>query len=149
MIYLDANVFIDFIEGEPAWADPLKRFFDVSSTRGGLAITSELTLAEVLAPTKARGAHSALIKRLYMDAIVWNPAISLKPVSRSVLYDTVELRRITAHKLPDAIHVVTAIQTKCRFVVSRDAGMSRLPQGMTPVVPNEAGLSELIDALDA
>jgi predicted nucleic acid-binding protein len=149
MIYLDANVFIDFIEGGPDWANPLKAFFDVLSNYKRRAVTSELTLAEVLAPTKLRGALSPHLKRLYLDVIVWNPSISLAPVSREILYDTVELRRFTGHKLPDAIHVATAINARCHFFMSRDTDARKLPQGMELVIPNEDGLRQLIGALDA
>ena len=149
MMYLDSNEFIDFIEGGPEWAEPLRLLFDELSRVSGLAISIELVLAEVLAPTKRRGPQPAHIKRFYLDAIVWNLAISLMPVSRVVLFETVELRKFTGHKLPDAIHIVTAIQAKCRHFVSRDADARKLPIGLERVVPDRAGVDRLIEAIRA
>ncbi len=149
MIYLDSNVFIYFVEGRPEWAEPLKALFDSLLLHPGAAITSELTLAEVLAPAKLGGARPPHIKRLYLDTIVWNRAISSRPVSRNIFYETAELRKITGRKLPDAIHIVTAINAKCRYFVSRDRDARKLRQGMDLAVPDQNGVNQMIEFLRA
>jgi predicted nucleic acid-binding protein len=146
-VYLDSNVFISFIQGDAADAETLKNLFSAMQGRVGVFVTSELTLAEVLAPTKARGPLSPLLRRRYIDLIVWNSAVSLQPVSRTILYETAELRRFTSQKLPDAIHIVTAVQTRCRFLMSHDRDMKRTPSGMTFVDIDDAGVKTLIEAL--
>ena len=47
-IYIDANPFIYVVEGRDALAAPIKALFASLRERPGLAVTSELTLAEVL-----------------------------------------------------------------------------------------------------
>jgi predicted nucleic acid-binding protein len=144
--YLDANVFIDFVEGTPELAEAARDLFLALEGQIGVFATSELTLAEVLAPPKS-GAAAPDLKRLYMSLLVWNPAIKLIPVSRAVLYETADLRKYTRHKLPDAIHVVTAIQAGCRFLISRDSDMSKLPiGGLKRVEANSATAATLLEA---
>lgn len=144
--YLDANVFIDFVEGTAELAEPARDLFMALEGQNGIFATSELTLAEVLAPPK-NGAAIPNLKRLYMNLIVWNPAIRLIPVSRDVLYETADLRKYTRHKLPDAIHVVTAIRAGCRFLISRDSDMNKLPVGgLKKVEANAATAVGLLEA---
>lgn len=129
--YLDANVFIDFVEGAPEFAEPVKDLFISTRGREGIFATSALTLAEVLAPAgHALGPRlSPEQRRIYLSLIVDNPAVLLIPVSRSLLIETAEMRASARYKLPDAIHVVTALNQNCRFMISRDAHMSQLPDG--------------------
>ena len=143
LAYLDANFFIDFAEGTPEYAEPAKNLLLAMKGRDGVFATSELTLAEVLAPNES----FAIDRRVYLNLIVWNPTISLIPVSRDILYETAELRRFTRHKLPDAIHVVTALRAKCRFVISRDKHMNKLPMGVTRLDPCPSTIAILNEAL--
>jgi predicted nucleic acid-binding protein len=126
LAYLDANVFIELVEGALELVEQASALLRIGQGRDGLFATSELTLAEVLAGAKV----SPRERRLYMNLIVWSPAITLVPVSRYILMETADLRKYTSHKLPDAIHVVSALRQNCRFIVSRDKDMKKLPAGM-------------------
>lgn len=146
-VYLDANVFIFFLEGNPSASEPVKMLFDALRKHPGSGVTSELTLAEVLAGSEHP--RSPLLKRTYLDLIVWSKFIDLAPVNRDVLYESAELRAMhkLAHgkklDLPDAIHLVTAIQHKCRYFVSADKGISP-PNEMTKISPDNAGVSVIL-----
>jgi predicted nucleic acid-binding protein len=150
VVYLDTMAFIFAIEGEPSVAEPAKRLFEALRTHPGIGVTSELTLAEVLAGSEVP--HSPPIKRAYLDLIVWSKFLDLVPISRDVLYESADLR--FAHreshgkklKLPDAIHLVTAIRRKCQFFVSADQGI-RPPVEMKKVAPDANGLGEILRVL--
>jgi predicted nucleic acid-binding protein len=147
-VYLDANVFIDFIEGNETISTPLDPLVRRLRQKPGQAVTSELTLAEVLAPSKGRK-RSPHIKRLYLNLLVWGRFIDLQPISRGVLYETAKLRATKATsrmKLLDAIHLATAVLTGCRIFVTRDRDI-RVPQGMLLVEPNAGSVAKVIDAL--
>jgi len=149
-VYLDTNVFIRAFESPPDEARPIQQLFETLRENRKLSVTSELTLAEVLAPVQRKGALEPHIKRrIYLNLIVWGGFFDLMPVSRSILYDTAELRRVANHKLPDAVHVVTAIQTRCAFFMSNDNDMKQLPRGMQRVLPDESGVAAVMDALRA
>ena len=145
--YLDTNTFIFFFQGEPTVSARVKVLFDALRDHPGSGVTSELTLAEVMAEPDRPLAPA--LKREYLDLIVWGNFLSLVPVSRDVLYESVDLR--ATHKLasgkkldlPDAIHLATAIQKNCRFFVSGDGRISP-PIGMKRISPLVSGLDEVL-----
>jgi predicted nucleic acid-binding protein len=149
VVYLDTNVFIKAVEGTDEAAAPAKRLIKaLRHHRFGIAATSEITFAEVLASPKRPDALPLQIKRrAYLDLLVWSAFIKLIPVSRDVLIETADLSSIARLKLPDAIHLVSAIRSGCRFFVSTDRDFDKLPQGMERVIPDEDGLSRLIKEL--
>jgi predicted nucleic acid-binding protein len=139
--YLDANVFIYAVEGNADVADPLLRLFDLFRAGRGIGVTSELTLAEVLPKT------SNVQRRNYLNMIVWSRIFDLRPVSRDILIETAEYRKIAGMpKLPDAIHVVTAIRAQCRTVLSADLGL-KVPVGYSVISPGAENLTRLIEEM--
>jgi predicted nucleic acid-binding protein len=140
-IYLDANVFIYAIEGDADIADPLRKLFELLGGRRGTAVTSELTLAEVLAG--AADVH----RRNYLDLIVWSRVFELYPVDRDILVETAEYRRHSGMpKLPDAIHVVTAIPAGCRTILSGDSRL-KVSEGFNLIVPDGQNIGRLTEKL--
>jgi predicted nucleic acid-binding protein len=146
LIYLDSMVFIYAVEEDAINGPPARKLLSHLQKHAGAALTSELSLAEVLAPNKRRGKIDPKLKRAYLELIVWDRRIRLEPISRSILYETAELRMFTGMKLPDAIHVATAIQTACKYLVTLDTGM-RVPDGMIKVEPTDAGVNRIREAL--
>ncbi len=141
-VYLDANVFIDFIEGDPTISAPIEPLVQRLRQEPGLAITSELTLAEVLAPSRGRK-RLPHVKRLYLNLLVWGRFIELRPITRRILYETASLRatKVTSKmKLVDAIHLATAVRDECRFFITRDRDI-RVPQGMVRMAPDAGSVA--------
>ena len=148
LIYLDANPIIYFVEGAPDAFEPVHRLFDFLKERTGIAATSEITIAEVLAPSKRPDALPPCMKRRpYFDLLVAAGFITLAPVERDILYETVALREVTSLKLVDAIHLATAILLRCRYFVSRDTDYKRMPEGMLLARPEATAMSEMISGL--
>jgi predicted nucleic acid-binding protein len=149
IIYLDTNVFIMAVEGTDETAAPAKRLIQIlRSQRPGVAATSEITFAEVLASPKRSDALPLHIKRrAYLDLLVWSAFVALVPVSRDILIETADLSTVARFKLPDAIHLVSANRRGCRFFVSTDKDFDKLPRGMERINPDEHGLSRLIKEL--
>jgi predicted nucleic acid-binding protein len=151
LIYIDANPFVYAIEGDDASAAPIKRLFEWLRERPGSAVSSELTLAEV--PPKAL----PNAQRGYFHLIIWSGIFDLQPVTRGILLETARYRRGSTKilpdgresmaKLPDAIHMVTAIRSGCQKILSKDAGL-RLPIGYERVEPDDKGIGELITELE-
>jgi predicted nucleic acid-binding protein len=150
IVYVDANPFIYFVDGEGAIANGLKSFFEFLRQKPGIAMTSELTLAEVLPKARSDTRGS------YLNLIVWSGLFNLQPIMREILVDTADYRRINSKilpggrsvmpKLPDAIHVVTAARHRCRMFLSADAAR-KLPADIAAFEPNEVGLSKLMHEL--
>src|SRR5260370_39087353 len=84
----DGNVFIYAVEGSDDIAGRLRTLFELLSSNLNLAVTSELTLAEVLPkadPTRRRN---------YLELILYSGLFHLYPLNRRFLMDNDDLRRI-------------------------------------------------------
>jgi predicted nucleic acid-binding protein len=150
LAYLDTNFFIFAFEGNPEVSERIRPLLEAFRIHRRAAVTSELTLAEVLAESnRPRG---PILKRAYLDFIVWSGVIDLVPVSRDILYESVDLRAVhkSAHgrklDLPDAIHLTTAIQRRCRYFVTADEKISP-PQEMKIISPITDSLNEVLKSL--
>jgi len=133
-IYLDTNAFVALVEGEGDVRERAFRLFEVLRENPELGVTSELTLAEVLAPPKSVAKLSLEEKRgPYLDLILGGGFVRLIPVERGTLMQTADLRAepsFRSMKLADAIHLVTAIRTSCRVFVSGDRDFKAMPRGL-------------------
>jgi predicted nucleic acid-binding protein len=124
-VYLDTNIFIYALEGYPDFVDELTELFE-SLDEGNLsAVTSELTLAEVLVRPFIDGnteRHTA-----YQQALQSSEVLEVVPVSRDVLIEAALIRSITNLRLPDAIHAATARLTKCETFLTNDRRLLAIP----------------------
>lgn len=147
-VYVDANVFIHAVEGTPDTAAGPRKLLDFLRSNSGLAATSEITFAETLATPQRQDALPLSVKRrAYLDLLLWSAFIRLVPVSRDILIETADLRAVARLKLPDAVHLVSAIRGRCRYFVSSDKDFHKLPSGMTLVTPDVLSIDGLLKAL--
>ncbi len=146
LIYVDANIFIDAIVGVSPLRPPAQRLIHELAERRDIAVTSELSLAEVLVRVEAQ--NSFRRKRAYLDLIAWSGVVSLIPVTRDLLISTAKLRAThpTKLRLADAIHLETAIRSRCRVFASSDKGI-RPPVGMHRMQPDVDGVDAILKAL--
>ncbi|MBW4580242.1 MAG: PIN domain-containing protein [Tildeniella nuda ZEHNDER 1965/U140] len=117
-IYLDTNIWIYALEGFPTFFQELTALFQ-SIDQGNLqAITSELTLAEVLVKPIQNG--NSIQQDTYKQAITSNSHLLVIPIQRELLINAAQLRVTTNLKLPDAIHAATALATQCSTFLTND-----------------------------
>jgi predicted nucleic acid-binding protein len=124
-IYLDTNIFIYALEGYPVFRAVLTTLFDALDRGELMAVTSELTLAEVL--VKPLLDHHAERKAAYLQALQPSTSLQIISVSREVLIAAARLRADANLKLPDAIHLATAQLTGCGEFLTNDAHFPTLP----------------------
>jgi predicted nucleic acid-binding protein len=161
-IYLDTNIFIMAFERRDEISVDLTQLF-AAGDRGNEQrfVTSELTLAELLVkPYQER--DDSLID-LYEGLILTNDWLEVLPIVPLTLRYTAVLRaQYTNLKLPDAIHLSTAIGTNCSHVLTDDHGIkgeyklihhrygsAKQASPLTTVRPNVATLTSLIKSLNA
>ncbi len=131
LVYLDANVLIGIVQALPDLSDrQLALLGDLDEGRLR-AMTSELSLSEVLVGPLQQGDTTTFYA--FIALLSGHGAIAVVPVSREVLVTAARHRAATRMKLPDAIHVATADVTGCSGFVSVDRGI-RLPPGMRAMV---------------
>ncbi|NES71238.1 MAG: type II toxin-antitoxin system VapC family toxin [Okeania sp. SIO2D1] len=123
-IYLDTNIFIYAIEGYAQFETELNELFEAFD-RGNLqAITSELTLAEVL--VKPLIDNNAKVCLAYENAIQSSQVIEVVPINRTILRESARLRSTTNIRLPDAIHAAKAILNGCKTFLTNDKRLEAL-----------------------
>lgn len=125
-LYLDTNVFIAAFETDLPKGVAARRV--LAAVDAGIieAMTSELTLAELLVKP-LRDADSDLAA-IYRAVISPESGFSIVPVGRRILEGAAGQRaRVAGLKLPDAIHLATAVDAACSVVASGDRALPASP----------------------
>lgn len=117
-VYTDANIVIYAVEGFAAYLDQIRALMTAMNTGEITIITSELTLAEVL--VKPLKDQNPTIQQAYKTFLSPTPALEVVPISRDILEEAAQWRATTKLKLPDAIHLATALRSKCDSFLTND-----------------------------
>ena len=140
-VYVDANVVIYIVEGNRVLASALKPLVEALEAGILMAVTSELTLAEVLiGPLRNNdqslvGTYKALLQK--------SRALQSLPVTAAILERSAALRCNSLLSLPDAIHLATAEAAGCRYVLTEDRHLTaNAPMRTVGVVQMNALLAE-------
>jgi len=123
-IYLDTNVWIYAVESYPTFITELTALLDSIDQGYQVAITSELSLAEVL--VKPLREQNQARQEAYKRAVVNRKNVFVVPVLRELLIDAAQVRADTGLKLPDAIHVATAVRSQCTTFLTNDERLKNL-----------------------
>ena len=126
-VYLDTNVFIYAVEAVTEYSAAVEALFGLIEDSAVNAVTSELTLAEALAKPLEMDRHD--IAEVYEAMLMPSAWLAVVPIERSVLIEAARLQARLKLRLPDAIHVATAIATGCPAVLSNDRRL-RAPPGI-------------------
>ena len=113
-----------------------------------LIVTSELTIAELLAPTSRPGVMSIEDrKRVVLPlALEQDQVVNFVSISREVFLYSMVLRSAYLQRLPDAIHIATALTSGCRFFMSSDKDARRTPDELTWLTQSQHGVEILLKA---
>jgi predicted nucleic acid-binding protein len=142
-IYLDANVFIEAVEGRGALSNALIALLTVETEITQPLVTSALTLSELLVKPYELGRDDLV--RTYDNATIANEVIEVVPVVREILRDAARLRsQEKSLKLPDAIHLTTALGTHCSHFLTNDRRLRSRPS-LAVVRLTEASVHDLTE----
>lgn len=133
-VYLDANVLIYFVEEHPTFAPFVRELFQAIEDGAISAISSELTLAEVL--VKPLADNNSRIAGVYRTILSGAGPIQVATVDRAVLLESASVRAKFGGKMFDAIHVATAMLSTCDVFLSEDGGI-RAPKSLRLLRPSE------------
>jgi predicted nucleic acid-binding protein len=126
-VYLDTNVFIYAVEAVAEYMAAVEALFGLIDDGAVSAVTSELTLAEALAkPLEVGRCDIAQVYEAMLTPSTW---LAVLPIERSILIEAAKLQAQLKLRIPDAIHVATAIATGCPTVLSNDRRL-RVPPGI-------------------
>jgi predicted nucleic acid-binding protein len=129
--YIDANVFVEMFEKNSNVSAQLRRLFVHVEETALSRFTSELTLAELLVkPMKDRNAK---LVEPYTGFMQSGPMMEVVSIDRQMLYTAAMTRAEDGStKLPDAIHVATALERECHWFVTGDRAIKSSPRAITP-----------------
>jgi predicted nucleic acid-binding protein len=149
-VYLDTNFIIKAFETSDEVAKKATRLLsDAKILSPPRFVTTELTLAELMV-VPYRRADSRLIQ-FYENLFFGRTWLDVQPVTREILLSAAQLRAANpARKLPDAVHVATAIASGCTHFLSSDKGIGPGPNEALPFAlakPDDATLTFLIESL--
>ncbi len=122
MVYLDTNCVIYFVERNPTWLPKIvARITAIRAAKDDLAV-GDLTLSECLVgPFKnADAALEARYRTFFAD-----PDIHLLPLTTAICERAARIRAATSFKLPDALHLATAVEHGCGLFLTADARLAR------------------------
>ncbi len=112
------------MEGSAKFETELNELFETFDAGNFQAITSELTLAEVL--VKPLIDNNAKVRSAYENAIQSSPVLEVVPINRTILRESARLRSTINIRLPDAIHAATAILNGCETFLTNDKRLEAL-----------------------
>jgi predicted nucleic acid-binding protein len=122
-IYLDSNIIIYAIEGANRFLNASQAMVDAIDRRIFRAVTSELTIAEVLSKPLALKDNDLVSK--YERFFAPNSALLMPSVDRDPLLAAARLRGQSGLKLFDAIHVAAARLSGCDYFLTQDERLGR------------------------
>lgn len=122
-VYLDANVVIHLAEGSKSHAAALAAFMADLRGQSFTAVTSALTLAELLAPALRQDRWSEA-KRL--RAFVEEGPIEMIDPTREAFAEAARTRSEFDLSTVDALHVACAVEAGCTIFLTQDQAI-RVP----------------------
>lgn len=129
-VYLDSNIVITMLEYTAPLNRAQKRFIDALETGQVTGVSSQLTLAECLVKPMRESNEQAI--EAVLQFLEDQEYVELLPVSRDILVKAAGLRAVAGTKLPDAIHLASAVVAGCQAFLSDDKGI-RMPASMARV----------------
>jgi len=117
-VYIDANIFIYAIEGNEEYKEKISALFSRIIETKSMIITSELTLTECLVKPYSENDNVSVSN--YEAYIKNSDFLMLKPLPLKLLKKSAQLRGIYKNKLPDSIHLATALSENCNVFITND-----------------------------
>jgi predicted nucleic acid-binding protein len=118
VVCLDTAPIIYFIEQNPQYLAKVRPFFLAIDVGDFQAVTSMLTLVEVLVHPLRHGDEETATK--YYDILLTSPNLTTCPVTFSVAQQAAELRAQHQMRTPDAIQLATALNLGATAFLTND-----------------------------
>jgi predicted nucleic acid-binding protein len=124
-VALDSSVLIYLIELHPRYAPILWPLFETIQAGELLAVTSTLTLLETLV-VPYRQDDLTLADR-YEAILTAGEGLTLVPIDLQLLRSAARIRAATSVRTADALHLATAIVTRCTTFLTNDRRLPSFP----------------------
>jgi predicted nucleic acid-binding protein len=133
-VALDSSIFIYFIEEHPKYLSLVEPVFEAVDAGALEAVTSSLTLLEVLV-IPFRFANASLIDR-YETLLTKSRGLRLVDLDRDFLRAVAQVRASTRTKTPDAMQLAAAMAAGCPAFLTNDDRIPNVPGLRTLLLEN-------------
>jgi predicted nucleic acid-binding protein len=123
---LDTAPLIYFIEENPLYLDIVRPFFDALDLGLLSAVTSTVTLLEVLVHPFRQG--DMKLAQQYRDILLNAEGLTMIPLTNDIAEEASRLRATHAIRTPDAVQIATARHMEASFFLTNDARLPSLPE---------------------
>lgn len=124
-VYLDTNIFIYALEAMEPWASLLRDLFASLEAGDWHAVTSSLSIAECLVKPFDMEREDMVLA--YRAALSPSRYLHIAPLGEEILVEAARLRAKHKFKLPDALHIATALDQGCTAMLTNDAQFRKVP----------------------
>lgn len=118
--------YIYYVENHPAYADKMDAIFQIIEATQAEIITSVITLTETM--MKPIQANDLPIIAAYRDLLTETDYVHLIALTSEFAEKAAHLRAKYNLRTPDALHVVTAIESGCDAFLTNDFGIKRVTE---------------------
>ncbi len=122
-LYIDANCFIYLFESHPVFGHPARSLFSVVEQGKYKALTSTLTLLEVMAGPIKYGKEE--LAHEYAELISTFPNLTLCDMNQDVACRAARFRA-SGVKSPDSIHLATAVVCEADYFITEDSCLCKI-----------------------
>jgi len=122
-VCLDTNVLIYFVQQNPQYASIVEPLFAHIVSTNLPAISSYLTLLEVMVQPLRGGNHR--IASQYRDILLNNENIRLFPLEQTIAEKAAAIKAQFNFKTPDCIQLATAMRKQADVFVTNDSQLKR------------------------
>ncbi len=130
-VYIDSAPFIYLIEKNPRYGKLLDPFFAKLDHGKFEALTSTLTITEVL--TKPYRLKQWFLAERYKSILAGTPHLFLQRVEKEIACSAAKLRADCSLLTPDAIHWATASYLQADFFLTNDRDFDSIDRQNTPL----------------
>lgn len=115
LIGLDTNIFIYFYEQNQEFGSLAKRVFEKLSAKQAQAVTSIITLTELLSlPASEREVE--VLKANFLET----PNLTICDFNQTIAIEAGRIRRIYSFRVPDSIQLATSLYQKVDLFLTND-----------------------------
>lgn len=133
-LYIETAPLIYYVETHPAYLARMDAIIEMVENRPIRTFSSVITLAEVLIQPLRMGDKS--LEQEYREILVNSGGYRLIPITVRVAESAADLRARYNLRIPDALHVASALRTGCDAFLTNDIGIKRVTE-LTVLVLDE------------
>lgn len=116
LIGLDTNIFIYYFEQHPIFGSLTKQIFNQLADKKIKAITSTITIIELLSQ-KSSPEKISILK----ESLLTMSSLEIIEVTTKIGIEAARIRREYGYRLPDSIQLATALSSRAKVFITNDS----------------------------